>query len=124
MATPGDKILFISLFIATLISFLFVKDLFPAGGLVKVTVAGNTAYLLPIEENRTVKVTGPIGDNVIEIKNGRVHIKEASCPNKLCVYQGWIDRGSIICLPNRVVVSIGGVNQRQSSSGPYDAITK
>ena len=53
--------------------------------------------------------------NKIEIKDGRVRMLEASCPNHLCIRQGWIslEGQSIVCLPNKVVVRIEG-----SGNGP------
>ena len=46
--------------------------------------------------------------NKIKIADGKVWVTEASCPDKLCVKQGKIDKDgqSIICLPNKVVVKI------------------
>lgn len=46
--------------------------------------------------------------NNITIENGSVFMKDANCPDKLCVKQGNItDSGeSIICLPHKIVVKI------------------
>ena len=48
--------------------------------------------------------------NRIEIRDGRVRMIEASCPNHLCIRQGWISlEGQIIvCLPNKVIVTVHG----------------
>lgn len=48
--------------------------------------------------------------NKIEIRDGRVRMLEASCPNHLCIRQGWIrfEGQSIVCLPNKVTVTIRG----------------
>ena len=48
--------------------------------------------------------------NRIEIRDGRVRMIEASCPNHLCIRQGWIslEGQSIVCLPNRVTVTVHG----------------
>ena len=48
------------------------------------------------------------GTNTIEIKDGRVCMLEAFCPNHLCIRQGWIsfEGQSIICLPNKVTVIV------------------
>ena len=50
------------------------------------------------------------GTNTIEIKDGKVRMIEAHCPNHLCVHQGWIglEGQSIVCLPNKVTVSVCG----------------
>ena len=50
------------------------------------------------------------GTNTIEIKDGRVRMIEAFCPNHLCIRQGWIrfEGQSIVCLPNTVSVTVRG----------------
>ena len=48
------------------------------------------------------------GTNVIEIKDGVVFVKSASCKNQVCVNTGKISKKgeSIVCLPNKVIVEI------------------
>jgi hypothetical protein len=50
-------------------------------------------------------------------------MKDSPCPDKLCVQQGWTDRGAIICLPNKVVISLGEGDQNIPEPG-YDAVTR
>jgi hypothetical protein len=52
------------------------------------------------------------GTNRIEIKDGRVRMTEAVCPNHLCIRQGWIrfENQSIVCLPNRLSVIVKGTD--------------
>lgn len=75
---------------------------------VVVEVDGKPAYTFPVTINKMITVNSRCGDTVIEIKDGRVRIREAHCPNRLCVKQGWVSRGVIVCLPNRIVVTVGG----------------
>ena len=58
------------------------------------------------------------GTNTIEIKDGRVRMTEAFCPNHLCIRQGWIrwEGQSIICLPNKVTVIV------RAPDGGYDFV--
>ena len=58
--------------------------------------------------------------NVVEIKDGKVSVTEASCKNQVCVRHGSISKAgeSIVCLPNRLVVSI-----ENSEGGGYDEVT-
>ena len=49
----------------------------------------------------------------IESKNGKVRMLEMSkelCPNGICSKTGWIDKTyqSIVCLPNKITVTIEG----------------
>lgn len=48
--------------------------------------------------------------NTILIEPGRIRISDASCPDQLCVHQGWISHRSVplVCLPNQVVIQIQG----------------
>ena len=52
------------------------------------------------------------GYNVLVITDGFAAVTQASCPDKLCVHQHRISRSdeSIICLPNKVVISIATHN--------------
>jgi hypothetical protein len=54
--------------------------------------------------------------NICEIRGGRVRMKEASCPDHLCLEFLPIDEsgGSIICLPNQVILHI--VNARPDTA--------
>ena len=52
-------------------------------------------------------VTGNVGELHIEVKGRKWHVREAECPNQLCVKMGWADENSIIpitCLPNDVFI--------------------
>lgn len=46
--------------------------------------------------------------NTIVIENGQIYMKEANCPDGLCIKQGEIskDGQSIICLPHKLVVRL------------------
>lgn len=43
--------------------------------------------------------------NTIEISNGQIRVKEADCPDQVCVEMGWLNSSApIICLPNHLVI--------------------
>lgn len=44
--------------------------------------------------------------NTIEIKNGKIRVKSAQCPDKTCVHMGWLSSAAmpIVCLPNHLVI--------------------
>jgi len=81
---------------------------------------GKPVYILPIDKNNTVSVEGPLGKTQIEIKDHRVRVTESPCKNKLCIRQGWTHHGTIICLPNRIIVTI---EDESPQNGTVDAIT-
>ena len=75
---------------------------------------------LPLSQNTTKTVTTDLGTNLIEIKDGRVRVEEADCPNQDCVHQGWIDAAGqqIVCLPHMLTVDIVD----ESTETTYDVV--
>lgn len=77
------------------------------GGYVAVEVDG----VLVAEYSLSLDGEYAIGDtNVLVIKDGCAYMKDASCPDKTCVGVGRVKYAgqSIICLPNRVAVTVMG----------------
>ena len=75
-------------------------------GCATVKVRGEIEGIYSLAEDRTIEING--GTNILQIKNGTVDMTTADCPDKLCVNQKSISKNgeSIICLPNKVVVTI------------------
>lgn len=47
--------------------------------------------------------------NVITVKDGRIGVTEADCPDHYCMDRGMISSGTqIVCLPNRLVITLVG----------------
>lgn len=111
-----DGVLIGSLFVISISGFIFMDRFLSDSDSVRVEVDGRLHGIYPLSEDRLLTVYGPIGDTVIEIKNRRVRVVSSACPNKLCVHQGFIKKGSIICLPNRVIITIG-VNSVDAITG-------
>lgn len=83
-----------------------------SGAWVTVTVNGNVygTYALAKDQTIQIKNTQGIVTNTLCIKDKKADMTEADCPDKLCVKQKAIsaDNETIVCLPNRVVVSVTG----------------
>jgi len=43
---------------------------------------------------------------VIEVKGGRIRVKDSDCPQKICVKHGWLRYANdvIVCLPNKTIL--------------------
>ncbi|SHJ21556.1 NusG domain II-containing protein [Hespellia stercorisuis] len=87
-------------------------------GTVVVTVDGEVYGEYDLTKDQTVSIHDT---NVLTIKDKTADMTEADCPDKLCVHQKAISRDgeSIICLPNKVVVSVVSGQARE-----YDAVVK
>ncbi|MBF0317602.1 MAG: NusG domain II-containing protein [Nitrospirae bacterium] len=108
-ATVADLVLLCTLLVITAAATVFVSVVMPRGSEVTIEIDNKVVYRLSLDTDREFS----IGAMTVEIKGARVRVKHADCPNKLCVKQGWIDRGAIICLPNRVVISVHDHMHRQ-----------
>ena len=78
------------------------------GKVVIITVNNEEYMTLPLSENKELIVDNEYGINRIVIKDGKVCVESADCPNKTCVRQGEIDKlsESIICLPHKLSITI------------------
>ncbi len=106
--TKADWFLFLSLLFLCICGIFLVRELIPDGNTVRIDVDGNHSYVYPLNTDRQIPVTGPLGTTHVEIRDNRVRIFESPCTTKRCVRQGWHVKGSVICLPNRVTVTVGG----------------
>jgi len=118
--TKADLVLIIFLALCTLLSFsIWFRG--GSGRSVQIIVDGQkvkeAALDVAMEELVMQGVKGPFS---VEIKDGRVRMKDSTCPNKLCVKMGWIrHEGQVVCcIPNRIVLKITG--KRES----YDALAR
>lgn len=77
------------------------------------------SWVFPLSANEEIHVAGPLGDTVVIIHNGAVHIHSSPCHNQLCVAMGEIrSQGQwIACLPNKVFVRIIGTPAKDSLDG-------
>ena len=92
-------------------AFLFLGS--KTGGAVSVEVDGEVVGVYPLSRNGEFSLCD--GSNVLEIKDGKAFMKSADCPDKTCVHSRAISKvgETVVCLPNRVTVSVigdGGVD--------------
>lgn len=84
-----------------------------AGAIVVVLQDGKEMGRYPLEEEREILIQGDYGENLLVIQNGKAFMKEADCPDGLCMKQKRISRQgeSLICLPHRLVVTVEGAQE-------------
>jgi len=76
---------------------------------VRVLSQGKCLYTLPLDKDTQITVQTQLGTNVVAVKNGRVAVTQADCPDQHCVKRGYCDGGSpIVCLPHRLVLEFTG----------------
>lgn len=110
--------LFLLLIVSSVAGLVYTQEAFSLGSDVVVEINGRPVYTLSLAVDQVIAIEGISGRTILEIKNNRARIKEAPCDNKLCVNQGWIAKGAIVCLPNNIVVFVGSGTRKD-----IDAIT-
>lgn len=118
--TKADRILIFLLIISCFSSLIFFNKIFPNKQSIHIYSEGKEVYILSINEDNVINIKGKLGFTTVEIKNRKVRIVSSPCSNKLCIRQGWIESGSIICIPNNVIVSVG---EFQEGNKVIDAVT-
>ena len=63
-----------------------------------------------LTEDRTIAVAGPLGDTILEIRDGSVRFVESPCRDKICIAAGFLGETGqwAACLPNRVFMTVSG----------------
>ena len=77
------------------------------GDTVTVSQDGAVLFTLDLSEepDREFTVEYEGRKNTVEIKDGRIRVKDADCPDRVCVHTGWLTaKIPIVCLPNRLVI--------------------
>ena len=105
----SDIILLCSVLLSALVVFgICAAFSLGKGETVVIRVDGKEYARLPLDEDAELLIEGVNGGtNLLIIKDGEAYISEATCPDLVCVHTGHADElKSIVCLPNRVTVSI------------------
>ncbi|MGI5962276.1 MAG: NusG domain II-containing protein [Lawsonibacter sp.] len=80
----------------------------------KITLDGALIQEIDLEKvgaSYSFTVEGATGlTNTILVESGRIRVLEATCPDQVCVEQGFISDGTvpIVCLPNKLIIEIVG----------------
>ncbi len=110
----------LGLLVSTSFSYAWVKKMQPDGNYVIISVSNKEIATYPLtREYESIKITGAAGDVRLQIKDGRIRMIEAPCPNKICLGMGWINKSGelIACVPNQVVIRVAGVPAGEELDG-------
>lgn len=72
---------------------------------VEVWVNGKLMDTYSLNEDTSFSITTDKTSNTIEIKDGKIAVTAANCPDGYCVKRGWCSGGAqIVCLPHKIVL--------------------
>ncbi len=86
----------------------------PAQNTVNIVRDGEILYSFDLTktEDTTFDIYCKDSKNTVEIKDGKIRISEAECPDKTCVKSGWLSSSAmpVVCLPNHLVIEFANDN--------------
>ncbi len=79
---------------------------------------GKVLHTLPLSTDREITVTTDRGTNTVTVRDGKVAVTHADCPDSYCMRRGWCGSGTpIVCLPNRLQIIFLGEQELDGVSG-------
>ena len=76
---------------------------------------GERIETVSLSVDRVLTVESKYGTNVVTVKDGKIAVTEADCPDHCCMERGWCGSGTqIVCPPNRLVIKF---RAEQASDG-------
>ncbi|MBQ9765063.1 MAG: NusG domain II-containing protein [Lachnospiraceae bacterium] len=111
MLKRNDVLLVLGILLTVVILYI-VRGLVMSGAssdYIEVRLDGKLIAEYSLDEDREEVIYAPDGGyNILTIRDGKVAVKEADCPDKHCVNKGFVSgqNETIICLPNRLVIKL------------------
>ena len=85
---------------------------------VQVISEGQLLYTLPLAVDTQVQIDSGFGSNTVTVRDGKVAVTQADCPDGYCMDRGFCSSGAqIVCLPNRLVLEFLGDQTVDGVSG-------
>ena len=116
-----DIILIISLLLVGIIALVIWHFVYSDDGkYVTIEQRDNLIGIYPLNVDKEIEIEhrGEVVNKIV-IEDGYCYMEEAECPDHLCIKQGKVNKSgqTIVCLPNRVVVTVV-----DSNDSNYDSI--
>ncbi len=102
----NDIILVLLLLITALSVLIILKMTSDEGAYAVAVVDGEEIARYSLDTSGEYSLNG--GSNILVISDGAAYIKDANCPDKVCVHTGKVSLSGerIVCLPNKLEIRI------------------
>ena len=90
------------------LSLIFMSGVSPSDK-AEVTSHGQIVRTVDLKIDQEFTVTDDTGSNVITVRDGKIAVTWADCPDGYCVDRGFCNSGTqIVCLPHSLVITFMG----------------
>ena len=92
--------------VLSILSGMFLMGTGEDASRAEIVSEGKVLHTVDLATSATYKITSENGGyNVVTVKDGKIAVTEASCPDHYCMMRGFCAGGTeIVCLPNRLVI--------------------
>ena len=107
----------VTLVLAAAVFFLFLPREDPGAAVAEIYLDGQLIDQLPLDTPAQLEVSGDY-HNTITVRDGKIGVTEANCPDHYCMDRGMCSGGTqIVCLPNRLIIRFVGEQAVDSVAG-------
>lgn len=90
---------------------LAVRLLHGGGTTAEIYAQGELLYTIDLANVSSpfeLEIETAAGHNTVSVEPGRIRVRQADCPDQICVETGWLTEGGrqIVCLPHQLVIQI------------------
>ena len=119
MKTKTWILLLSGVFLLSLLGSFLVLRRQPDAALAEVSSGGKVVKTVNLRENQQFTITAENGgENIITVRDGKIAVTEATCPDHYCMKRGFCASGTdIVCLPNKLVIHFLGVQTVDAAAG-------
>ena len=106
-------------FLLSLLGSFFVLRNRPDAARAQISSCGKVVKTVNLSEKQHFNITAENGgENIITVRDGKIAVTDATCPDHYCVKRGFCASGTdIVCLPNRLVIHFIGAQTVDAAVG-------
>lgn len=109
MKTKYWILLFSLLLIVSLAAGIFLMLPGEAATHAQIVSDGKVLHTVALGIDQEFVIENGNGRNTVTVKDGKIAVTEANCPDHYCMARGWCDSGTqIVCLPNNLIIRFLG----------------
>ena len=85
----------------------------------QISSGGKVVKTVNLRENQQFAITAENGgENIITVRDGKIAVTDATCPDHHCMKRGFCASGTdIVCLPNKLVIHFIGAQTVDAAVG-------
>ena len=108
LMSKADIILLVVIAVTCVIACMFLIFGRDKGKQITIYVDGRVIHTMELDKDGEYMVETEKGTNLVIVENGEAFVREADCPDRVCVKHKSISETgeTIICLPHKLVVEI------------------